>query len=289
MGLVKDRQNTSQSEEERSHYLSLAEGLHNTDLPILEKLSPIDRKIVLETYLEGLLQGERELIGRNYGRETDLNVYGERFCGPMDLKVSYRVDRTPFFPLGETLSKIRPGEKELKILEIGGGDGSNMLQTVEKLTDMGYQVTATLTGLNELPQHQILREKGIDVQTRMLAESLPLAWTESFDLVMSACCLPWTNLFYSIKEVQRVLAPTGAWLNLETYESHRADRSRKYLFGPASWQINGYSFPQIINMMKVHGMQPDQELASKFYSPENWDEEDKRYRYNGLAYIKPAE
>ncbi|MDQ5951511.1 MAG: hypothetical protein QG639_792 [Patescibacteria group bacterium] len=283
-----DSHSASQSEEEQSHYLSLAADLHNTDLPILDKLSAIDRKIVLETYLEGLLQGERELIGRNYGRDTDFNIYGDRFCGPIDLKVSYRVDRTPYFPLAETLAKIRPDQKELRILEIGGGDGSNMLQTVEKLTDIGYQVNATLTGLNELPQHQALRERGIDVQTRMLAESLPPDWTENFDLVMSACCMPWTNLYYSLKEVQRVLAPTGAWLNLEAYESYRDDSARKYLFGPASWRISGLSLPQIVKMMKVHGMEPDQELASRFYSPENWIEEEKRYRYDGLAYIKPA-
>ena len=287
MAVLKDSNNSSLSEQERLHYFSLACQLHNTDLPILDRLSPLDRKIVLDMYLEVLLQGERELIGRYYGQNNDFNIYGEHFWGKMDLKVVYILDRKPYFPFAEVLSKIRPEQKELNILEIGGGDGSNMIRTVENLSSMGYQVSATLTGLNDLPQHDDLREKGIAVRTKTVAESLPDSWTENFDLVISSCCMPWTNLHYSLKEVQRVLAPNGAWMNLESHNSHRGDSSRKYMFGPISRPLDSRTLPQIIQMMKVHGMEPDEELEKSFYCDANWDKEDHKPLFNGIAYIKP--
>jgi hypothetical protein len=289
---------------ELKKYYHLARQVHSFDKPVLEieDLTEAEKEVVWEIYLMALLAAEHKFIARCYFAHasnflTDsvdqslaysfYRVFDSEtrdIAHELSRHMVYELDRQPYIPFAK-LAEYLPSSK-LSLLEIGGGNGSNTIKMVSQLTELGYQVNATLTALNELKNHQQIRDHGVAVSTHTLVEKLPQSWTETYDVVVSVVCLAWSNVHYALDSIQRVLKPGGIWINFDCYDGPRSDPSREAIFGNTPF---GFNFSTIegalLTKMDMKEMEVNRQLTNLVNDNSHYYH--GQPLYNVVTYQKP--
>jgi hypothetical protein len=155
-------------------------------------------------YLRGALEDEQFWLKRS---NTPISPDQKGYSNIRDRIVPWVI------PL---IDNILTDKGQVKVLEIGGGKGFAIDEIHSFFADKPNQsVTLTMTSLNPLPEYKILRQKGIQVFTGIIAEELPRLWTDKFDLVYTDSLFGWTNMRLALPEVFRVLVRGGQWMGFE--------------------------------------------------------------------------
>lgn len=163
-------------------------------------------EVDLQAYIHTKVLEERELLKHaNEYRE------GEQYYG-------IRRDEVVKFAQPEIEARIQRLNRPLKVLEIGGGEGRTILRLMQNLPP-NTPVEYSMTNLVLMIGHANLLKKGVRLFAPIIAENLPISWSQSFDVVITQCMLARTKMEQSIAEIKRVLVPGGVWVG---FEGHNA-------------------------------------------------------------------
>lgn len=127
----------------------------------------------------------------------------------------YIIDRDWLGPFASPyIQHIVNTVKTPKILEIGCGSGNSIARILDENTALKPS-SITGTSLTELPEHQKIRSRGVTILTGILAEELPIEWTEQFDLIMACMVMAHTVLSESVPQVLRSLKTGGHFIGID--------------------------------------------------------------------------
>lgn len=138
--------------------------------------------------------------------------------------VVYMMNRTDIGRLAVPLIKslCASASDSVNVLEIGGGQGKALLYILNDLRAAGLdsaQLRMSMTNLNPLPEHEELRDNGVNVITGVVAEQLPDDWCQKYDVILSMCLLGWTRMEYAMANIRFALKNQGMWHGLESIRS----------------------------------------------------------------------
>lgn len=286
-----------------TQYFNIARRIHSKDDLVSEMslMSSEEIELIFNIYRLALQMGEIKLLLESpmncqevlpeidNGREayTLSRVYDVTFRKEKRLGVEYSyygLDRTPSISLTRVLTEIGYS-KDIRLLEIGGGEGKNTLLRMSELKSAGFTVEGAMTCLNRLNHHQTISDSELSIHYGEIAEHLPESWSETFDVVMTIVCLPWTNIHYALSSIYRLLKAGGIWIDCESWDGPRNSPEREMIFGTgiASFSIG---INEAINeSMKRLKMNHDKTIETVIYDQIGIDRWHPSYKVH--AYRKP--
>lgn len=100
------------------------------------------------------------------------------------------------------------------IFELGCGNGYGLRAILENYPSLERERIFG-SSLTDLPGHYELRAMGLNIATGLLAEELPESWSDTFNIVMASVVMQWTDLYRSVPEIFRILAPEGLFMGYD--------------------------------------------------------------------------
>jgi hypothetical protein len=158
----------------------------------------------------------------------------------------FRTDRTVIGKMAYPylLALLRNVEDTIHVLEIGGGQGKALLYLKNLLhfrPELLPRVHFTLTSLTAEPEHEALLKQGMELRIPQIAESLPVDWKGTRNLILTSALLGWVDMEATIYQINQTLVSGGYWLGLESYNG-------------APLNSDEYYQPMIERAMKNNGM-----------------------------------
>jgi SAM-dependent methyltransferase len=101
------------------------------------------------------------------------------------------------------------------ILEIGCGNGRNLTKIIENHPSLNPSRIIG-TSLDNMDGHDKVKKIGVRLKTGIVAEDLPVAWENSFDIVMASVVMQWTVLDRSIPEILKTIKHNGYFLGYDS-------------------------------------------------------------------------
>jgi len=101
-----------------------------------------------------------------------------------------------------------------KILEIGCGSGNALLKIISN-HPLLKPSNLTGTSLNELPEHDLIRQRGINLRIPVSAEFLSTTFTTKFDIILASAVFQWTDIPVAFGQINQIMASNGLLIGFD--------------------------------------------------------------------------